>query len=229
MGKRIIQQRRGKGNSTYRAPSHRYAGKISYPRGEGMVIDIIHDPARNAPLAKIRLESGKEILIVAAEGLKVGDKITGKVPKIGEVLSLSQIPKSSYIFAIENRPGSGPKLCCASGTHAVLVSQEKDKVIIQMPSKEFKNFHPNCLATIGVPAGAGQRDKPLLRAGSSYFKHKAKNKLWPRTSSVAMNAVDHPFGGSAKPGIPKSTPRSAPPGAKVGSIASRRTGRTKKK
>jgi len=33
---------------------------------------------------------------------------------------------------------------------------------------------------------------------------KARGKQYPTVSAVAMNAVDHPFGGSAKPGQPKT-------------------------
>jgi len=44
---------------------------------------------------------------------------------------------------------------------------------------------------------------------------------------VAMNAVDHPFGGGGRqhPGRPKTVSRNTPPGRKVGSIAARRTGK----
>ena len=231
MGKRIIQRARGKGGPTYRAPGHRYAGKAKYPRSEEVTVsDLVHDSGRYAPLARVRDNDGKEILMIVAEGVKVGDKISvGKNPKIGNILPLSGIPKGSYIFGIERVPQGGPKLCCTAGTHALVVSHEKKRVIIQMPSKSFKFLNPNCMATMGVPAGGGRKDKPFVKAGQKFFKKKARNKLWPRTSAVAMNAVDHPFGGSTKPGIPKSTSRWAPPGAKVGNVASRRTGPRKGK
>lgn len=227
MGKRIIQRARGKGGPTYRAPSHRYAGKISYGFSRAEVIDIIHDPGRDAPLAKLKTDQGEK-LIVAAEGLKAGEKLNIGKPQIGSVLPLSEVPKGSYVFAMESYPGSGPKLCCSPGTKAMVISHERDKVIIQMPSKIFKNFNPKCLATLGIPAGAGRRDKPFVKAGQVFYAKHARNKLYPRTSATAMNAVDHPFGGSTKPGIPKTVSRHAPPGAKVGSIAASRTGKKKK-
>ncbi len=229
MGKRIIQRARGKGGPRYRAPSHRYVGKVKYGFKKGEVVDIVHDPGRDAPLAKVKTDE-KEVFIIAAEGLKVGDTVDleGEA-KIGNVLPLSKIPKGSSIFAIENYPGSGPKLCCSPGTRALIVSHEAKKVIVQMPSKEFKSLNPKCLATIGIPAGGGRRDKPFVKAGQKFYLMKARNRLWPRTSGVKMNPVDHPFGGRTKPGIPMTVSRHAPPGAKVGSIAARRTGRRKKK
>jgi len=58
---------------------------------------------------------------------------------------------------------------------------------------------------------------------------RAKGKLYPRTSGVAMNAVDHPFGSGRGRhiGKPKTAPRHAPPGRNVGLIKARRTGKKK--
>ena len=98
-----------------------------------------------------------------------------------------------------------------------------------MPSKQFKTFNPNCLATVGVAAGGGLREKPFVKAGQKFYLKRARNKLWPRVSGVKMNPVDHPFGGRTKPGISMTRSRHRPPGSKVGSISARRTGRRKKK
>lgn len=232
MGKRIIIRARGKGGPRYRAPSHRYAGKISYSfSGDAEIVDIIHDPGRDAPLAKLKTPDKKEKLIVAAEGVKIGDKISlgkGKEPKTGNIIPLSEVPKGSYVFGIETSPGSGPKLCCSAGTHAIVISHDLDKVIVQMPSRVFKSFNPDCLVTVGIAAGGGRGDKLFVKAGQAFYAMQARNKLWPRTSPVKMNPVDHPFGGHTKPGTPKSISRWASPGQKVGSISSRRTGRRKK-
>ena len=228
MGKRIISRARGKGGPRYRSPGHRFVGKIDYGFKKGEVTDIVHDPGRDAPLAKVKSD-GREIFIIAAEGLKVGDAldIDGDA-RTGNILPLSRIPKGYFVFAIENYPNSGPKLCCSPGTKAVIVSNEPNRVIVQMPSKEFKSFNPDCLATIGTPAGGGRRDKPFVKAGQKFYLFRARNKLWPRTSAVKMNPVDHPFGGRTKPGTPKTISRRAPPGAKVGSISARRGGKRKK-
>lgn len=231
MGKRIISRARGAGGPSYRAPSHRFAGKTKYPFAPAVIVDIVHDPGRDAPLARIKQNDGTERLIVAPEGVAVGDRINFGIdaqPTNGAIMPLSKIPKGQYIFGLETLPGSGPKLCCTSGTRATIIAHETKRVIVQMPSKEFKNFNPNCLATIGIPAGGGRNDKSFIKAGQVHFAKHARNKLWPRSSAGKMNAVDHPLGGRTRPGWPKTTSRWAPPGAKVGSIAARRTGRRKK-
>src|SRR3989338_10474143 len=79
MGKRIIQRARGKGGPRYRAPSHRYAGKVEYYLSKsissGQVIDIIHDQGRNSPLAIVKFPNGVQKLHIAPEGIKVGDSM----------------------------------------------------------------------------------------------------------------------------------------------------------
>jgi len=49
---------------------------------------------------------------------------------------------------------------------------------------------------IGVIAAGGRTDKPVLKAGNAYYKHKARGKnVWPVIRATAMNPVDHPHGG----------------------------------
>ena len=42
-------------------------------------------------------------------------------------------------------------------------------------------------AVVGVIAGGGRIDKPLLKAGSAYHKYKVKRNCWPKVRGVAMN------------------------------------------
>ena len=228
MGKRIVSRARGHGGPRYRSPGHRFVSEIKYGFSSGKVVDIVHDPARDAPLAKIA-SGDKEFYIIAAEGIKVGDMInTCGEAKNGNILQLSKIPKGYSVFAMENYPGSGPKLCCSPGTKGLIVAVEPGNVTVQMPSKKFKSFNPDCLATLGIPAGAGRNDKLFVNAGTKSFLMEARNRYWPKVSAVKMNPVDHPFGGHTKPGTPKTISRNAPPGAKVGSIGARRSGLKKK-
>ncbi|KAJ2604724.1 60S ribosomal protein L2, partial [Coemansia sp. RSA 1694] len=97
---------------------------------------------------------------------------------------------------------------------------------VKLPSGNKKVLKSTCRATIGVVAGGGRIDKPLLKAGRAFFKHRAKRNSWPRTRGVAMNPVDHVHGGGNHQHIGKASTvsRSAVPGQKVGLIAARRTG-----
>ena len=49
---------------------------------------------------------------------------------------------------------------------------------------------------IGIVGGRGRTEKPMLKAGTAFWKFKARGrKSWPITRGVAMNPVDHPHGG----------------------------------
>lgn len=229
MGKRLIQQRRGRGTNTYRTPSHRYLGPIHHAASNGIVTNLLHCPAHSAPMMEIACVSGGTALTVAPEGIKIGDSIFTDTVELhaGNVLPLKNIPEGTLIHNIELRPGDGGKLVRSSGSFARVVSKTDTTVCIKLPSHQEKTLGANCRAAIGIIAGAGRLDKPFLKAGTRMHKMRARNKLYPHVCGVSMNAVDHPFGGSSShiKGRPTQSPRSAPPGRKVGKIAPRRTGR----
>jgi len=235
MGKRLIQQRRGRHNTKFNVPSHRYKGQIKYGRDikskKGTVIDIIHDPGRTAPLAKVMISEKQNILTIAPEGIKTGDivEFTDKKTtlKIGNVLPIGKIPEGTPVYNIELAPGDGGKLVRAGGSTASIVSHDKNNTVIQLPSGRFKRISSSCVATIGVVAGGGRKDKPFLKAGNKYYAYRTRGKQYPIVRGVAMCAVAHPHGGGGHQhvGKPYTIKRGAPPGRKVGSIAARRTGR----
>ncbi|NOQ47619.1 MAG: 50S ribosomal protein L2 [Methanococcoides sp.] len=236
MTKRIISQNRGRGSPTYRAPSHKYKAELKHPRVDeestlnGTVIGIEHDPARSAPIAMVAFENGKKQFIVVPEGISVGENLSCGVSaevKPGNTLPLAEIPEGIPICNIESKPNDGGQYARSSGVFATLVSRELSKVVVRMPSGVLKWFHPKCRATIGIVAGGGRVDRPFLKAGKKYHKMKARAAKYPRVSGVAMNVVDHPFGGGNRkhPGKPTTVSRNAPPGRKVGHIAARRTGK----
>jgi len=236
MGKNLIQQARGKGGPTYRSPSFNFAGQPKHPSMSentiiGTIKDIVHCPGHYSPLMIVKYEK-EEVLGLAPDGIKVGDKIScgnDAEIKAGNVLPLSQIPDGTLIHNVESMPGDGGKFARSSGNSARLISKYGNTARVMLPSKKEKMFMLGCRAAIGTPAGAGRVEKVLLRAGNSHYKWKARNKLWPRSSASKMNAVDHPFGNkrSLRKSKARPCPRNAPPGRKVGMIAARRTGRKK--
>ena len=236
MGKNLTQQKRGKGSATYRAPSFRFIGDVRYKQSDesvgkeqGIVADILNSVGHTAPVAKVMFGS-QESLMIASHGIKTGDIIEqGKEAESreGNVTLLENIPEGTAIFNIESQPGDGGKFVRASGTFAKLISKTGSKIQIMLPSQKVRDFDPKCRASIGIVAGSGRTEKPFLKAGRMWHKRRARNRLYPSVSALAMNAVDHPFGGSrtSKKGKVTIARRHAPPGAKVGLIRPRRTGR----
>ena len=231
MGKRIIQQARGHGSFSYRVRRNAFRFKLKYPRnlvGEGKVVKLFHSAGHTAPLAKIRV--GEETFYIpACKGMFEGQKITfDNEIKDGNILILKNIPVKTSIYNIESRPGDGGMFIKTAGSSAIVNRIIGEKIFVLMPSKKEKEFHPNCRAIVGIIAGAGRLDKPLVKAGKNFYIKKARNKLWPRTSAIKMNAIDHPFGsGRGKRIKSKIAQRNAPPGAKVGHIRPKRTGHIK--
>ncbi|NPA86215.1 MAG: 50S ribosomal protein L2 [bacterium] len=237
MTKKIRAQRIGNGSPTYAVPSFNWLCEVKYlPYTEttlvGWVKDICHDPGRNAPVACIMLENGEEMWNIAWEGAYVGQKVLlGPEASIdyGNVVPLEKVPEGYPVFNIESLPGDGGKFARASGSYALVVGRTTNRVLVRLPSGKIKEFHPTCRATIGIPAGAGRKEKPFMKAGKKYHYMHARGRKWPRVRGVAMNAKDHPHGGGSHQheGYPTTVSRRAPPGQKVGHIAARRTGRKK--
>jgi large subunit ribosomal protein L2 len=231
MGKPIIAQKRGKGNPAYTTKSHKFRGEAKhYKDGEAIVIDLLPCPLHSAPLALVEHEDGLYYFTIAGEGCSVGDSVQvgkGAELKVGNTLALTDLPEGTPVFNIESQPNDGGKFCRSSGTTARIVSKTEKIVTVQLPSKKQRSFNAQCRATIGIVAGGGRTEKPLLKAGNAYHKHKARNKYWPRVSPNSMAAHDHPFGNtrSLRKSKSKPAPRNAPPGRKVGHIRPRRTGK----
>jgi large subunit ribosomal protein L2 len=232
MGKRIIQQRRGRGTSTYRVRGKVFKYGLKYPKkleGEGKVLRLIDSGAHSSPIAKVSHVNGF-FYIPACKGMVEGQKISFKGKQInpGSILKLGNIPVKTKIYNIESKPGDGGKFIKSAGNSAEVNRIVRDYVYVLMPSKREKKFNKNCKAIIGEIAGAGRLDKPIIKAGKQYHIKKSKSKLWPRTSAVKMNIIDHPFGsGRGKNPKSKIAKRNAPPGAKVGLLRPKRTGKRK--
>jgi len=150
---------------------------------------------------------------------------------IGNVLPVSQMPEGTIICNVEQKLGDRGAFARTSGNYATIVSHNSDDgtTRIRLPSGSKKVIPESCRAMIGVVAGGGRIDKPVLKAGIQHHKFKAKRNSFPKVRGVAMNPVDHPHGGGNHQhiGHASTVRRDAPPGQKVGLIAARRTGRLK--
>ena len=232
MGKRIIQQARGHGSSTYRVKRSAFKYRLKYPKEigeEGTVVKLLNSGGHSAPLAKIKYKDGN-FYIPAHYRMFEGQKINFSSKEIekGKIMKLKDIPAKIRFYCIESRPRDGGIFIKSAGNSAMISKTVGKNIFVIMPSKKEKKFNENCRAIIGVIAGAGKLEKPVLKAGKKHHIKKAKSKLWPRTSAVKMNAIDHPFGsGRAKNVKSKISKRNAPPGRKVGLLRPRRTGRKK--
>jgi len=232
MGKRIIQQRRGKGGHTYKVRNKAGELNLGYLpniQGEFKCVKLLASPGHSVPVAKFMNGEGKVFHNFSANFLYIGQTIKIGGSASGDISKLGDLKNGTEIFNIENNPGDGGRFVRTGGNFAAIMVKEGNIVKVMMPSKKIKKFNVNCRATVGRAAGDGRVDKPLLKAGKKFHIMKVKSKLWPRTSAVKMNAIDHPFGsGRGKRIKSKISKRNAAPGKKVGLIRPRRTGRKKR-
>jgi large subunit ribosomal protein L8e len=246
MGRIVRGQRKGRrGNLVFRAVTkHRkgsaklrvvdFAERHGYIKG--LVKEIVHDSGRGAPLAKVvfrdayKYKTNKE-LFVAVEGLHTGQFIycgNSAQLAVGNVMPLGKMPEGTEVSMVEDKFADRGTLSRASGTSCIVVGHSEDgkKTMVKLPSGTRKKLSSRNRAIVGIIAGGGRIDKPVLKAGNNFHKFRVKRNNWPRVRGVAMNPVEHPHGGGNHQhvGHPTTTCRSAPSGQKVGLIAARRTG-----
>ncbi|KAK2174014.1 hypothetical protein NP493_835g00005 [Ridgeia piscesae] len=245
MGRVIRGQRKGPGSVFTAHTKHRkgaaklravdYAERHGYIKG--VVKDIIHDPGRGAPLARVVFRDPyrykmRQETFVATEGMYTGQFIyCGKKAnlQIGNILPVGQMPEGTIVCCLEEKMGDRGRLARASGNYATVVSQNPDtkRTRVKLPSGAKRMIPSANRAMVGIVAGGGRIDKPLLKAGRAYHKYKAKRNCWPKVRGVAMNPVEHPHGGGNHQhiGMASTVRRDTSAGRKVGLIAARRTGR----
>ncbi len=244
MGRVIRSQRKGAGGIFKSHTAKRqgaaklrpldFAERHGYIRG--IVKEIVHDSGRGAPLAKVVFRDPyrykkREELFIATEGMFSGQFVyCGKKAAltVGNTLPLSSVPEGTIICNVEEKVGDRGALARTSGNYATVIGHNHDegKVRLKLSSGAKKVISSDCRATVGIVAGGGRIDKPLLKAGRAHHKFRVKRNCWPKTRGVAMNPVDHPHGGGNHQhiGHASTVSRYAPPGQKVGLIAARRTG-----
>ncbi|XP_074657568.1 large ribosomal subunit protein uL2-like isoform X2 [Tubulanus polymorphus] len=245
MGRVIRSQRKGAG-SVFRSHTKNrkgaaklrpvdYAERNGYIKG--VVKEILHDPGRGAPLCRVRFRDPYKYRMrtetfLAAEGMYTGQFVyCGKkaVLQIGNILPVGAMPEGTIVCCLEEKTGDRGRLARASGNYATVISHNPDtkRSRVKLPSGSKRVIPSANRAMVGIVAGGGRIDKPMLKAGRAYHKYKAKRNCWPKVRGVAMNPVEHPHGGGNHQhiGHASTVRRDTSHGRKVGLIAARRTGR----
>ena len=126
---------------------------------------------------------------------------------VGNCLPLGSMPEGTIVCQVEEKTGDRGKIAKASGNYATVIAHNRDtkKTRVKLPSGSKKVSFICSLAlrlrvfsvlqtllstnraVVGVVAGGGRIDKPLLKAGAAYHKYKVKRNCWPKVRGVAMN------------------------------------------
>ncbi len=198
----IKQKRSGRNNQGRITTRHRGGGtrkfyrhvNFNLPVGMETVIEQIeYDPNRSARIARIKDQTGHYHYILAANGMKIGQKITvGEEVAIetGNRLPLKNIPVGSTIHGIELQPGKGAQLVRSAGNGAQLMAKEGQYAQVNLPSGEVRLVSVDCMASIGVLGNEQHQNIKVGKAG-----RKRHMGIRPGVRGVVMNAADHPHGG----------------------------------
>jgi large subunit ribosomal protein L8e len=208
---------------------------LSYPFiqevTEGKVTEILHERGRCAPLAVIQFGEVQAV-IAATEGLYTGKNvfIGDNAPvELGNITKIKNVPEGMAVNAVEYTYGDGGKVALANGNCALVINHRKEtnETDIKLPSGLRKLVSSECRCVVGVVAGGGVKEKPLLKASVAHFKAKARGHVWPKVRGVAMNPVDHKHGGGNHQHVGKPTTVSKRDSyaQQVGLIGARRSGR----
>lgn len=186
---RISSRHRGSGAKRL----YRLISDLSELNGEVKIIDLQYDPNRSANIALVELENGSKKYILAADKMKVGDRIklkeTGTV-KTGDRAMLKNIPIGSTVHNIEIQPGSKGVFAKAAGTSATFMAIEEGYALLKMPSGELRRVHENCMASFGTVSNNEHSNVRIGKAG-----RKRLMGIRPKVRGKAMSPNSHPHGG----------------------------------
>ncbi len=186
---RITTRHKGGGNQRlYRDISFILPNDFS-----GVVEHIEYDPNRSARIARVKDVKGVYFYILAAKGMKQGQKIEARSEapiENGNRLELKDMPVGSFVHAIELTPGKGAQLVRSAGTSAQLVAKDDKNAQVKLPSGEVRILSVECTATLGSVGNEQHQNISIGKAGRN--RHRG---IRPSVRGVVMNAVDHPHGG----------------------------------
>lgn len=158
------------------------------------VATIEYDPNRGARIALLHYADGAKRYVVAVDGLRVGDSVVSSKNKVdikaGNRMPVNFIPAGIEISNVELIPGQGGKIARGAGSVVYVMSTDKGKAQLKLPSGEIRLVPDTCLATVGQTSNPDKRLVSLGKAGRSRYRG-----IRPTVRGTAMNPVDHPHGG----------------------------------
>ncbi len=187
---RITSRHRGGGHRRHYRIIDFKRNKIDIP---ARVDSIEYDPNRSANIALLVYADGEKRYILAPHKLVVGSQLISSETapiKVGNSLSLENIPAGSIVHNIEMKPGKGGQISRSAGAGAQIMAKEGDYVTLKLPSGEMRMIHKRCHATLGEVGNKEHENISIGKAGRARWMGRR-----PKVRGVAMNPVDHPMGG----------------------------------
>ena len=152
---KMIKRKAGRNNTGQITIRHRGGGAkrlyrmVDFSRTkfdvEAEVIAIEYDPYRGPRIALIQYTDGEKSYILAAAGMKVGDKVVSTQKKVdaktGVRMKLEDIPVGLFVYNIELEPGKGGQMVRGAGNAAQIQTVEGKYAQLKLPSGEVRLVH----------------------------------------------------------------------------------------
>ena len=196
--KRAGRNNQGKITVRHQAGGHKRQYRlIDFKRNKdgipATVKTIEYDPNRSANIALVSYADGEKKYILAPKGMTVGTVVMSGPEadiKVGNALTLNDIPVGTTIHNIELKPGAGGQMSRSAGTSAQLLGKEGKYALVRLASGEVRMVLLTCRATIGQVGNEQHELINIGKAGRSRWKGKR-----PTVRGSVMNPNDHPHGG----------------------------------
>ncbi|AYW47875.1 50S ribosomal protein L2 [Tetragenococcus osmophilus] len=170
---------------------------IDFKRNKDDVVatvqSIEYDPNRSANIALLHYEDGVKSYILAPKGLKVGATVLSGSQadiKVGNALTLADIPVGTTVHNVELKPGKGGQLIRSAGTDGQVLGREDKYALVRLSSGEVRMILATCRATVGSVGNEQHELINIGKAGRSRWMHRR-----PVVRGSVMNPNDHPHGG----------------------------------
>ena len=84
------------------------------------------------------------------------------------------MPEGTIISNLEEKTGDRGRIARGSGNYAIVIAHNPDtkRTRVKLPSGTKKVIPSANRAMVGLVAGGGRIDKPILKAGRAYHKFK---------------------------------------------------------
>merc|ERR1719366_19068 len=92
------------------------------------------------------------------------------------------MPEGTIVSNLEEKTGDRGRIARASGNYATVIAHNVDtkRTRVKMPSGTKKVIPSANRAMVGIVAGGGRIDEPILKAGRAYHKYRSNVTAGPR-------------------------------------------------
>lgn len=200
---KILKRASGRDESGQISVRHRGGGSkrkyrlisslVSHLGKTAKIQSLEYDPNRNAFISLVKYANGKQIYILAWNGIKVGDEVTAdeKVEvKAGNRMRIKNFPTGLGVYDVEIQPGQGGVLVRSAGNQAAVLAKDSPWVHLKMPSGEVRLINENCFASIGQVSNITHSSQRIGKAGRRRWMG-----IRPSVRGKAMDPSSHPHGG----------------------------------